>query len=130
MANATSEVQTAHAGPEATRSGRTYSPAADIYETRDKLVLLLEMPGVAADTLDIVLDKRVLTVRGRGSAGVPEGCTLAHAEYRSGDYERSFTVPDAIDSDQIEAAMKHGVLRLTLPKASPAPAKTIAVQAG
>lgn len=130
MADQATQERSGGAGPEATRAGRTTTPAADIYETRDNLVLLLEMPGVAPDAIDVVLDKHVLTVRGSGSAAAPEGCTLVHAEYRAGDYERSFTVSEAIDTDKIEASMKNGVLRLTLPKASPPPAKTFAVQAG
>ena len=114
---------------ESTRNVPVYQPAADIYESKDALVLSLELPGVDADAVAITLDKRVLTVSGRGGAKAPEGFALVHAEYRDGDYERSFTLSEAIDGDRIEAAMRDGVLRLTLPKAQPAPAKTISVKA-
>ncbi len=116
--------------PEATRTAPTFTPVTDIYETGDGLVLLLEMPGVGPDAVDITLDNRVLTVRGRSAFAPPQGYSLAHAEYRVGDYERAFTVSEAIDRERIGAAMKNGVLRLTLPKAAPAPARTISVQAG
>lgn len=114
---------------EGTRTMPVFQPIADIYETENALVLLLEMPGVETEAVSITLDKRVLTVIGRCQGKAPEGYTLMHAEYRDGDYERSFTLSEAIDSDRIEATMRDGVLRLTLPKAQPAPAKTISVKA-
>ena len=52
-----------------------------------------------------------------------------HAEYRDGSYERVFTLSDQVDGDRIDAVFKDGVLRLTLPKATPSPAKKIAVKA-
>ena len=53
-----------------------------------------------------------------------------HAEYREGNYERVFTLSDQVDGDRIDAVFKDGVLRLTLPKATPSPAKKIAGQGG
>lgn len=114
---------------ESTRTVPLYQPAAEIYETTSALVLSLEMPGVETDAVSITLDKRVLTVMGRCQAKAPEGYALLHTEYRDGDYERSFTLSEAIDGDRIEATMHDGVLRLILPKAQPAPAKTITVKA-
>jgi HSP20 family molecular chaperone IbpA len=114
---------------ERTRNVPLYQPVTEIYETKDALVLSLEMPGVESDAVSITLDKRVLTVTGHSVAKPPEGYALIHSEYRDGDYERSFTLSEAIDGDRIEAAMRDGVLRLVLPKAQPAPAKTISVKA-
>ncbi len=114
---------------ESTRTVPLYQPAAEIYETTSALVLSLEMPGVETDAVSITLDKRVLTVTGRCRTKTPEGYALLHTEYRDGDYERSFTLSEAIDGDRIEATMHEGVLRLILPKAQPAPAKTITVKA-
>ena len=115
---------------ETTRTVPTYSPATDIYETEDALVLLLEMPGVAPDAITVTLDKRVLTIHGRCRPTAPQGATLTHAEYRDGDFERAFTLSEAIDSAGIQASSHDGVLRLVLPKAGPAPAQTISVTAG
>lgn len=115
---------------ESTRTLPVLRPVADIYETQDALVAVLEVPGVDAAGLNVVLDKRVLTVSGRTSASVPAGYALTSGEYRVGDFERSFTLAETIDAERIEAALKDGVLRLTLPKAMPAPAKTIKVRAG
>jgi HSP20 family molecular chaperone IbpA len=118
-------------GPEGTRTKPVFSPPADIYETKDALYLVLEMPGVQPDSIDVVLDKRVLTIKGGSGISQPEeGYSLTHAEFRDGDYERSFTLAESIDAGQIEASVRDGILRLVLPKIKPAPAKTITVKAG
>lgn len=117
-------------GAESTRNVPVFRPPADIYETPDALVLLLEMPSVAPGDIDVTLDKRVLNVVGRGRSEAPEGYTLAHVEYREGDYERSFTLSETIDADGIEASIRDGVLTLRLPKSQPAPAKSISVKSG
>ena len=114
---------------ERTRNVPIFVPAADIYETNDTLFLSLEMPGVNPGAVNIMLDQRVLTISGRSRWSAPEGYSLTHHEYRDGDYERAFTLSEAIDRDRIEAELKEGVLRLKLPKSLPAPAKTINVNA-
>jgi HSP20 family protein len=113
---------------ESTRNAPIFVPAADIYETGDALFLSLEMPGVSPDTLNIMLDQRVLTISGRSRSSAPEGYSLTHHEYRDGNYERALTLSEGIDRDRIEAELKEGVLRLKLPKSQPAPAKTINVK--
>lgn len=114
--------------PETTRRAPVFTPATDIYETRDGLVLLVEMPGVEPGSVDVSVERRVLTITGRNKAAYPDDHTLAHAEYRDGDYERSFTLGEPVDPDRIEAVMRNGVLALTLPKAGPAEAKQIKVK--
>src|SRR5262252_4655986 len=102
-----------------------FLPAADIYETRDNIVVLAEMPGVAPDGVDITLERRVLTIRGRSAAGDHAGYQRVYSEYAAGDYERVFTLSENIDRDRIEAALKDGVLQLVLPKAEAAKARKI-----
>ena len=86
------------------------------------------MPGVDPDGVNIMLEKRVLTITGRSSRSVaPEGHSLTHHEYRDGDYERAF-ISEAIDADNIQAELKDGVFG-QCPKSQPAPAKTIQVKA-
>ena len=128
MADLTSE-QRGQRGAESTRNGPVLLPAADIYDNNDTLFLSLELPGVDPESLGVTLEKRVMTISGRSSTQAPPGYALTHAEYRSGDYERSFTLSDAIDGDRIEAEFTDGVLRLKLPKSQPAPTKTIQVKA-
>jgi HSP20 family protein len=106
----------------------TYLPPADIYETKDAIVMLLDMPGAAPDSLNVSLDRHELTIEARTTPTAPQGYALVHAEYQQGSYERAFTLSDQIDGDRIDAMLKDGVLRLTLPKAPEAAAKKIAVK--
>jgi HSP20 family molecular chaperone IbpA len=114
-------------GAEHTRTGRVFSPAVDIYETPDSVVLVADMPGVTEDSVDVNLEKNVLTIYGRVEPVVPAGHTLAYSEYRIGDYQRSFTISNAIDWEHISGKVRNGVLTLTLPKAGPAKTRRIAI---
>jgi HSP20 family protein len=102
-----------------------FVPPADIYENRDSIVVVAEMPGVAPDGVDITLERRVLTIRGRSAASEHAGYQHVYNEYAEGDYERIFTLSENIDRDRIEATLKNGVLHLVLPKAEPAKARKI-----
>jgi len=113
---------------ERTRETRCFVPRADIYETEDKIVVVTDMPGVSAESLDITLEKNILTINGYVEPEVPEGYSLVWAEYRIGDYQRSFRISDEIDRDQIEATIKDGVLHLDLPKAAAAKTRKISVK--
>ncbi|MCO5091750.1 Hsp20/alpha crystallin family protein [Bosea sp. (in: a-proteobacteria)] len=112
-------------GSERTRSRQVFVPRADIYETPDQVVLLVDMPGVASDGVDITLEKRTLAIRGYAADQQRENYRQIYAEYGAGDYERVFTLSEDIDRDAIEASQKDGVLRLVLPKAAPAKARKI-----
>lgn len=112
-------------GSERTRSRQVFVPRADIYETQDQVVLLVDMPGVASDGVDITLEKRTLAIRGYAADQQRENYRQIYAEYGAGDYERVFTLSEDIDRDGIEASQKDGVLRLVLPKAAPAKARKI-----
>jgi HSP20 family molecular chaperone IbpA len=115
-------------GAERTRARRAYVPRVDIYETEDTIVLLTDMPGVDENSIDITLEKNVLTLTGYVETENPDNYSLAYAEYESGDYERSFNLSDEIDREKIEATVKNGVLRLHLPKAGPAKTRKITVK--
>ena len=113
-----------------TPSRPVFLPPADIYETRGNIVVLAEMPGVAPDGVDITLERRVLTIRGRSAANEHAGYQRVYNEYADGDYERSFTLSENIDRDRIEATLKNGVLHLVLPKAETAKARKIELKTG
>jgi HSP20 family protein len=115
-------------GHERTSSRPLFVPPADIYETTDNIVLLVEMPGVAMDGLDITLEKRLLSISGRVPKQEHKGYRQVYAEYADGDYERAFTLSEDIDRDRIEATLSNGVLRLVLPKAESVKAKKIEVK--
>ena len=116
-------------GAERTRARMAFVPRVDIYETGDEIVLVADMPGVDEKSVDITLEKNVLTINGYVEPEYPEDYCLCCAEYEVGDYQRSFTLSDKIDQERIEAAVKDGVLRLHLSKAGPARARKITVEA-
>jgi HSP20 family molecular chaperone IbpA len=119
---------TREAGPRTTPRP-VFLPPADIYETKDSIVVLAEMPGVSPEGVDISLERRVLTIRGRSAANDHSGYQRVYNEYADGDYERVFTLSENIDRDRIEATLKDGVLRLVLPKAEAAKARKIELKA-
>lgn len=121
--------KTAAETPETTTGGRVYRPLTDIVETEQGVTVMLEMPGVSADDVDITLEKRVLTIRGKIQPTEPEKLRLAYAEYGEGDFERAFTMSEDFDPDKIEAAVSHGVLTVTLPRAAEAQPRKISVKA-
>jgi len=114
---------------ERTRNRKVYVPKVDIYETREAMVLIADMPGVDEQSVDITLEKNILTITGNVEAPIYDGKTLAYAEYDTGDYQRAFTISDEVDRERITAMVKNGVLRLTLPKAEKAKVKKIAIKA-
>jgi HSP20 family molecular chaperone IbpA len=106
-----------------------FVPPADIYETRDNIVVLAEMPGVGPDGVDITLERRVLTIRGRNTGNEHTGYQRVYSEYADGNYERVFTLSENIDRDRIEATLRDGVLHLVLPKAETAKPRKIELKA-
>lgn len=108
---------------------RVFVPRVDIYETNDDIVMIADMPGVDPGSVDISLEKNVLTINGRVEPEQAHSFSLVYGEYETGGYQRSFTLTPKIDWDQVEATVENGVLHLRLPKAAEAKAKKITVKA-
>jgi HSP20 family molecular chaperone IbpA len=104
-----------------------FRPRTDIYETKDSVFVVAEMPGVGPDDVEVTLERGVLIIRGRTPEIAHNSYQQVYAEYGEGDYERVFTISEAIDRDSIKAMQKDGLLTLELPKAAPAKARTIKV---
>jgi HSP20 family molecular chaperone IbpA len=119
----------AAAEPEQTRNRRLYSPRVDIFEKERAIVLLADMPGTDEKNINISLEKNILTITGKVDVEHRTDSRLAYAEYGVGDYSRSFSIPDDIDRNKIEASIKNGVLSLVLPKAEPEKARRIEIKA-
>lgn len=117
-------------GTERIQTRKVYVPHVDILETDQALLLVSDMPGVDEKGVDITVEKNILTIKGAVTSDIPAGYKLSYEEYGVGDYERSFTLPNEIDRDGMQATIKDGVLKLTLPKAKQALAKKVAVTAG
>jgi HSP20 family protein len=111
------------------RNVKTFVPRVDIYETKDALFLIADMPGVDEKTVDVELEKNILTISGHVENGKVKDYNLVFSEYEVGDYERTFTLSDEIDREKIKATVQQGVLRLELPKAEKVKPKKIAINA-
>jgi HSP20 family molecular chaperone IbpA len=102
---------------ERTTPGRTFVPAADIYETDEALTVVMEMPGVERKDVEVSLEDDVLRVQGRIDFAKYEGLEPVYTEYNVGNYARSFRLSNKINQEEIAAQVQDGVLTLTLPKA-------------
>ncbi len=115
-------------GQEATRPTRAFMPTADIFETEDALTVVLEMPGVDRDNINISVENGVLTVEGAINFGKYEGLQPVYSEYNVGPFRRSFRISSRIDQDKINAEMSDGVITLVLPKVEEAKPRRIEVR--
>ena len=102
---------------------RLFIAPTDIRETNESIILTADMPGVKPGGVDVTLENNVLTVKGTVADEHRSAEAPTYAEYRSGNYKRSFSLSDEIDRDGIEARMNSGVLTLTLPKTMPSQKK-------
>lgn len=115
---------------ERTRERRVFIPRADVYESKDAVLVVANVPGADEKSVEISLEKNVLTIRAFPAFEEPAEKSLTYQEYAIGDYERSFVIPNEIDREKIEARVKNGMLRLRLPKAAEAQARKITVKGG
>ncbi len=113
---------------ERTRQRRVYIPRADIYETQNDVVVIVDIPGVDEKSVDITLEKNVLTINAFPADIQPEGYSQVYAEFGMGDYQRRFVISNEIDQGKIEASVRDGVLHLRLPKSGPAKSRKINVR--
>ncbi|HTR80803.1 MAG TPA: Hsp20/alpha crystallin family protein [Bacteroidota bacterium] len=106
-----------------------WTPAVDLEETDDSYVVRAELPGIKKDEVKITLNDGVVTVSGEKRNEVEKKEGNYHRVERSyGAFERSFTLPGAVKSDEIEAKYADGVLTITLPKTEEAKEKIIEVK--
>ncbi len=114
-------------GVERTKANRVYTPAVDIIEQKEYIILFADMPGVDENSVQVSLEKDLLTIHGNVEPEEHKGHRQLISEYGFGDYERTFTISNEIDRDNIKASMKDGVMRLTLPKVANAKTRKIPV---
>lgn len=110
---------------EATRSSQRYiRPPVDIFETDDGLTLVADVPGLDDKSLEINVDKGILTIEGQAPAGSGEHL---YREFNMAGYWRQFHLPETIDASKAQAKMKDGVLTLHLPKVEAAKPRRIEI---
>ncbi len=124
------EKQEVSSPAEQTRPGLVFTPSVDIFENEKEIVLLADMPGVQAKALNIDLRDNTLTLDGEVEPFETSGKEDVLIEYQVGKYYRQFSLSEVIDQAKIDAQLKDGVLRLTLPKVEKAAPRSITVQAG
>lgn len=113
---------------ERTRSGRSYRPQVDILDRDGQLTLLVDLPGLSINGIDVHFEDGELTIHGRTPPRRTENTVYLAQEYGIGDFHRSFRVSDEIDAANITAQYENGVLQLLLPKSVAAVPRKIKVQ--
>ena len=107
---------------------RAWAPAVDVSEDQKSFLISLEVPGVKAEDVKIQLDGNRLIVSGEKRQETEDRTDRVHRyERRYGSFSRTFTLPETVNVDAIEAKAQNGVLTLTLPKSEKAQPRTIPV---
>jgi len=113
--------------PSATAAS-SWAPAVDIREESARFVILADIPGIDPASIELSMDKNVLSLSGqREAATLEEGSRLTRAERGHGPFQRRFVLPDGIDAEGITASGKHGVLEVSIPKKATAAPRRIEV---
>ena len=98
-------------------STTTWSPAVDIYETDNEIIVQAELPGVDRQDIALNLEKNVLTLKGERRFEKETKQENYHRIERAyGGFSRSFSIPAMVDEDKIKAEYKDGILKISLPK--------------
>ena len=108
--------KTAAAGAEVRESRSVLQPPVDICEDANGISLTADMPGVSRDRLNIQVDNDTLLIEGEAKLDMPEGMKPLYADVRSTHYRRSFALSSELETDNIEASLKDGVLSLRIHK--------------
>lgn len=112
-------------------ASRPWSPAVDIYETENDLVLKADVPEIDPKNVTIQMENGTLTVRGeRRFEEQKNGKGFHRIERGYGSFVRAFSLPDTVDAEKVKADYKNGVLTITLPKKEVAKPRTINVEIG
>ena len=110
-------------------SAGNFIPPVDIYEDADRLVLMLEVPGIPQEDLQINLENQTLTVKGERKLMKDEKEENFHRiERRYGSFVRSFSLPATIETDSAQASYEHGVLSITFQKKQAAKPKQLKIE--
>ncbi|MEU7159525.1 Hsp20/alpha crystallin family protein [Streptomyces chrestomyceticus] len=113
--------------------GTTARPAAlpmDAYRAGDEFVIHFDLPGVDPETIDLDIERNVLTVRAERASTAPEGAELIASERTAGKFSRQLFLGDSLDSDRVDAAYENGVLTLRIPVAERAKPRKIEIAGG
>jgi HSP20 family protein len=111
------------------RGNRPWSPAVDIYETENELVLKADLPDLDQKDIDVRVENNTLTIAGERKFEREDKSQGFHRIERSyGSFQRSFAVPNTFDTEKIGAAYHNGVLTVTLAKKEAAKPRQVKVE--
>ncbi len=113
------------------QSSTDWTPAIEIQDREDNLVLRVEIPGVEAKDLDIQVAREAVAISGEHryeNKAQEQG--FFRTELRYGSFQRTIPLPVAVENNQVQAEFKDGILKLTLPKAQEARHKVVKVSLG
>ena len=111
--------------PESTMEQRPVSPAVDIFKEKDRLVMLIDVPGVPKDGIRVGIDNGIITISGQ--ANIPQEGDTRYWEFSPCHYQRSFELSPDVDQEKIEADYKQGVLTIYMPRMEKAKPKEVKV---
>jgi HSP20 family protein len=112
------------------RTGRPWSPAVDIYESENELVLKADVPDVDLNDIDVRVENQTLTISGERRFEQDQNAKGYHRIERSyGSFTRSFAVPATVDTEKVSAEYKNGVLTISLPKKEAAKPRQVKIEA-
>ena len=107
----------------------SWVPAVDIFEEKDAIRIMAEVPGVRPQDVKISVEGNILTVHGQKQQTAEERTERVHRYERTyGEFERTFSLPASVDANKISASYEHGVLTIILPKAEQARPREIQVE--
>lgn len=110
-------------------SGADWAPRADIIETDDNFSVKVEVPGIKREDVKINLENHVLSISGENKQEKEEkGKKFHRVERYYGSFSRSFSLPENVDEEKIDAVFKDGMLTLTIPKKEVAKPKAIEIK--
>lgn len=115
---------------EARDSANTLRPPVNVFEDADGITLEADMPGVSKDRLHLQADRGSLLIEGDVHFDMPEGMEALHADIRATRYSRSFALSRELDTQNVDASLKDGVLRLRIPKRAEVRPRKIEVRVG
>jgi HSP20 family protein len=104
------------------------APLADIYETQDAYMLLLDMPGASREGLSVRLERGVLSVKAPVGTLLSAGASVVHREQTASGFERAFMLGEDIDPEHIDAQFENGVLTVKLFKSEHAKPREISIR--
>lgn len=105
-------------------------PPVDVYEDEAGITLLADLPGVSRERLGLRVDGEDLILEATAATAQPEGMELVYGEAQFPSYRREFTLSRELDASRIEASLKDGVLRLSIPRLEEAKPRRIEVRVG